>query len=120
MPNEMTPQEIAERLESISSDANSMQPEKCGYYNLVDVTLHIPKDIKALKQAASILRRVASGELKPVVHGRWIKKYNSGSQNYDSDENWYYTCSKCGGNLNCTTKFCPHCSALMGGKDGEP
>ena len=52
--NELTPQEIAEHLEKI-------HPKNA----LAMDTIY---QLEALKEAATILRRVASGELRPVAH----------------------------------------------------
>lgn len=59
--------------------------------------------------AASYLRKIASGEYAPVVHGRWI----------ESDTGWYH-CSNCGdscGALGDETPYkserCPLCGAVM-------
>lgn len=64
--------------------------------------------------AASILRRVASGELAEVVHAKWIKKgtFSGGGETLA-------ICSKCGYPMSWWTKpkHCPNCGALMDGKD---
>lgn len=67
MPNEMTPLEAAEKLESIAENANGIEPERYGTTKLVDVTFHVPGDIKVLRYAASYLRKIAAGEYKQVV-----------------------------------------------------
>ena len=98
--SEINHAEIAERLE-----------------NLAKIWCPVD-DVAALRSAAADERMIASGELRPVVHGEWIKKYDSGSQNYNFDENWYYVCSKCGGWDKRQTKICHDCGALMDEKDG--
>lgn len=101
--------EAAEKLESLADDADSIEPEKYGGAKLVDVTFHVPGDIKALRCAASYLRKIAAGEYKPVVHARWewveispIKKE--------------LHCSNCGFH-GFRTPHCPYCGAFMDGKD---
>jgi hypothetical protein len=106
MPNEMNHAEVADRLEKEATRRKELYQAA----HMVDdnydfiATLHI---------AASDERRIANGELVPVVHGNWTKKYDSGSQNYNSDENWYYVCSKCGGWDKTPKKYCHCCGALM-------
>ena len=60
MPNELTPQEIAEHLEKI-------HPKNA----LAMDTIY---QLEALKEAAAVLRRYANGELRPVVHCGECKK----------------------------------------------
>lgn len=67
---------------------------------------------EALNCAASILRQVASGEMRELVHGEWT-----------ADE-FGHKCSVCGEYVGddtyeneCLT-YCPNCGNLMGGKDG--
>lgn len=59
--------------------------------------------------AASLLRKIVSGEYAPVVHGRWIA----------TDAGWY-TCSNCGDDCGAlgdetpyTSERCPCCGAVM-------
>ena len=102
--NKMTAGELSLKLAHLAFDLdNSLNTDN----------MHV------LTQAASILRRVASGELAEVVHAHWIRKYDTLSQNYNSDENWYFVCSKCGGVDTNRAKYCHCCSALMDGKDDE-
>lgn len=73
MPD-LTPLEAAEKLESLATEADSIEPEKYGGTKLVDVTFHVPGDIKALRYSASLCRKIAAGELKPVIHARWVMR----------------------------------------------
>jgi rubrerythrin len=59
-------------------------------------------------EAASILRRVASGELAPVTHSHWnrINRMATGLQ----DE---FRCNACGWPVKDATKCCPNCRAIM-------
>lgn len=102
MPNEMTAEEAAKLLENMAKDREwlAIDSIKC----------------RVLRYAASALRRVASGELAPVVHAHWKKA-----------DGWPgpAECSNCGADAPCDengnerlTKRCPDCGALMGGKDG--
>ena len=61
MPD-LTPLEAAEKLEWMAKITE------------VDAFICNRDDIPLLKQSASYLRRVASGEYAPVIHGRWIHK----------------------------------------------
>ena len=81
---------------------------------------YIPFEVKNV--AASILRRVASGELRPVVHAHWIPD----SSNPDNDPLIAMTieakmplrCSYCGGKfIGSESKYCGDCGALMDEKD---
>jgi len=58
--------------------------------------------------AASILRRVASGELAEVVYAHWnrINRMATGLSNE-------FRCSKCGWSVKDATKHCPNCGAIM-------
>jgi hypothetical protein len=112
--NEMTPQECAEQLENQEKTLCSRcDNNPCGCHN----PKKFCKSIVAISQAATVMCKLAAGELVEVVHARWIKKYDSGSQNYSSDENWYYVCSECGKWDKTPKKYCHCCGALMDGKD---
>ncbi len=70
------------------------------------------EDINARDFAVSVLRRVASGELVPVVHGYWEKvKFSRG----------IIACSGCGTYFQerqmAHKDHCPKCGALMDRKD---
>ena len=54
--NEMTAANAAENLERLANDFKEVGT---------------PGNAKILRYAASILRRVASGELAPVIHAHW-------------------------------------------------
>lgn len=71
----------------------------------------------ACNLAAPICRRVASGELTEMGHGRWKC----------SDEKVELICSQCGCRMPFVRElagkdlpYCPSCGALMDGKDGVP
>lgn len=114
---EMTPLEAAKKLESMACDASGIVPEKSGNKQLVDITLHVPSDIKVLRFAASYLRKIASGEYAPVVHGRWENPTIS-ETNF---KNPYYFCSNCGNAVRPKkqSKYCSFCGAVMDGKEQE-
>lgn len=107
---EMTPIEAAGKLQIMA----------CQYS-------HIRKndwEWEAIQQAASYLRKIASGEYAPVVHGEWLNFYND----FATAE-----CSECGECYEVSPdekpredyfnafkqfyKFCPSCGAVMDGKD---
>lgn len=95
MPNEMNHADLANRILYLDSQIES------------------DDDVRALAQAAADERRIANGELKPLVHGRWKRQYKSGVIVSSG-----FVCSVC----DCwgseyETDFCPRCGALMDGKD---
>lgn len=94
MPNEMAPQEIAEKLLYLDSHIES------------------DEDVRVLSAAASIVRKVANGELVEAVHAHWTKW----------DDDWFHgiQCSRCGEKLvtKNSPKVCPGCGAHMDG-DGD-
>lgn len=99
--NVMTAGEAARILKTISI-ARDIRSSDTEYYS---------KQAAALDFAASILRRVESGELREVVHANW---------KIDEDG---HKCSKCNEYLTDEQyeygdkRFCPSCGALMDGKD---
>ena len=111
MNNEMTAEEAAEILENMAE--KDFQSD--GAHFEADENI-------AINYAASILRRVASGELRPVVHAHWIPD----SSNPDNDPLIAMTieakmplrCSYCGGKfIGSESKYCGDCGALMDEKD---
>jgi len=114
MPNEMTAGEAAEILENMAE--KDFQSD--GTHFEADENI-------AINYAASILRRVASGELTEVVHAHWFED----TEPADGD----IRCSNCGiawpicvqkylqhvGVKKWTNflKICPDCGALMDEKD---
>lgn len=126
MPNKMTAAEAAEALEICAR--TSPCPAKCPRYY---VDIDGPECARHLMEStASILRRVASGELAPVIHAHW--------EEVEPGHDILFQCSKCGriistswgscedndtqGCNGCdpTEEWlnCPSCGALMDGKDG--
>lgn len=105
MPNEMTPQEIAERLENKANTEEAV-------YHIFGADGLDNGDILMLHSAAAIACRVADGELVPMVHGHWIRVDDFTSE-----------CSHCGNAFECDIEdnppYCDQCGALMDGKDGE-
>jgi Pyruvate/2-oxoacid:ferredoxin oxidoreductase delta subunit len=116
--SEMTLQECIARLEDLIQDRKSFFTEDGDD----DV---FRTDAAALEKAVSMLHKIASGELKPVVHGEWLNFYND----FATAE-----CSECGECYEVSPdekpredyfnafkqfyKFCPSCGALMDEKDG--
>jgi hypothetical protein len=102
---EMTPAEAAEKLEELSAE--------------------LAKQAETWKQmvclvAASYLRAIAAGEYKQVVHGRWVHKDCDGAPTENHEAIVYAECSNCGHtihNVDQEAEHCPHCGALMDGKD---
>lgn len=109
---EMNAAEAAERIKKI-------------HYSMRLPTLE-PEDYEALALSESALRKIASGELREVVHGEWLNFYGD----FSTAE-----CSECGecyevspeeepkkeffNEFQQCYKFCPNCGARMDGKDGS-
>lgn len=105
MPNEMTAAEAADRICRLIANGKGMG-------GVVSISGYYFED--ALKFAASILRRVASGGLTPVIHAHWIEKTSSWNMGCEK----YLACSNCG-ERQCDTysdkgnTHCDSCGALM-------
>lgn len=109
MPNELTPAEVAEILEKLIPDVEN------------DMTIY-SHESAALRYAATLCRKVADGEYKPVVHGAWkIAR--------ESERCYLVKCTNCGHSVAIAAnvpvyewreahKYCVDCGALMDGKDG--
>jgi DNA-directed RNA polymerase subunit RPC12/RpoP len=106
---EMTAASAAENLERLAKDF-----EEVG----------TPGNAKILRFAASVLRRVASGELAPVIHAHWEWFERQNGNPLDGiDYDWGWRCSKCKEELEPDDydspknppkiKRCPYCDALM-------
>ena len=72
--------------------------------------------ISALSIATSVLRQVAAGELREVVHEKWTIK-----QDMEDREGLFIriVCSNCGLLTGEKSFYCPNCGALMDGRDGR-
>lgn len=113
MPNELTPEECAERLETIADDTERII--KCHGFSQLCLA-----DVSTLKQAAAVMRKLAAGELREVVHARWIE--------YSGEDKGFHYCSKCerqafnfeeenGAIIEILSDYCPSCGALMDAKE---
>jgi hypothetical protein len=112
--SELTPQKIAENLDDL---AKSIDISSGGLFN------SLPKIkselISSLRSAAADERRIASGELKPVVHAHWI------DTDFINSTGEIYECSNCHKFYNPAKKaislgrqeenpaYCSRCGALM-------
>lgn len=100
---EMTPLEAAQRIEEHNLIHSRKEP-------------HAFFITQSLNLAASLLRKIASGEYAPVVHGRWV--YSRTESEFSVSK-----CSVCRkerfaiSEVVTKGKFCPSCGALMDGKD---
>jgi hypothetical protein len=91
---EMTPLEAAKRIEEHNRIHSRKEP-------------HAVYIMQALNLAASLLRKIASGEYAPVVHAKWI---DNGRGHYCSNCSGYITNSQWAVYKN---PHCPYCGSLM-------
>ena len=96
MPNEMTPLEAAEIIER----------GDCGQ-----------RRYDAEDMAIRLLRAIAAGEYKPVVHAHWRHYKRSYIIPYDGIDE--YQCSNCGCRRSARSKYCKDCGAVMDGKEDK-
>ena len=106
MPNEMNHAEVAEKLEEWAQE-NSEQAEIAYKRDTIE---KYRANYNCLSQAAADERKIASGEYAPVVHTKWVYLGYIGD-----DEKW--GCENCHNVFDKKSKYCPHCNALMDGKD---
>ncbi|MVB11165.1 hypothetical protein CAFE_18720 [Caprobacter fermentans] len=122
MPAEMTPLEAAEIMEESARQAKCMIDAPTTFFSAASQSAGVERVKKcemAYSLAASYLRAVAAGELRPVIHGRWIYKDCNGVQTENHGLVAYAECSNCGHeicNIDQEAAHCPSCGALMGGK----
>lgn len=65
--------------------------------------------------AWSEIRKLPAADVAPVVHGRWVTHYRSGTP---VAEGYVSTCCDMWNNRK--SDYCPHCGAMMdGGTDHE-
>ena len=64
-----------------------------------------------------IMRNVPAADVVPVVHGRWVVKYDIWGKNVKTLEG--YKCSKCGGFSCYQDNYCAYCGAKMDGEEEE-
>lgn len=109
---EITPLEAAEKLEYVYMSCSEKYSRRA---------LDAPRNtdfeyyLQAVRCAVTYLRKIASGEYAPVVHGRWIT-------HFEPDIDWIkyrQECSACHKSINCVSKpfYCENCGAVMDGKD---
>lgn len=93
----LTPKEAADILEK--------------KYNIQGPAKVVINELNARAVAVNYLRKIASGEYKPVVHAHWIetKIFNPKTGNIDNG----YKCSKCGLLVGTNKlKYCAKCGAI--------
>ena len=61
-----------------------------------------------------IISEIPTADVAPVVHGRWVTHYRSGTT---VAEGYVSTC--CDMWNNHKRNYCPNCGAKMDGKDGD-
>lgn len=89
---EMTPIKAAEKLEIVKE-------------------MSFPSYAKLIQPAIDYLRKIANGEYKQVVHGRWIKEWSDAV-------GVECCCSECAAvDKNGSSEHCPSCGVLMDGED---
>lgn len=107
---EITPLEAAEKLEYVYMSCSEKYSRRApDSQRDTDFEYYL----QAVRCAASYLRKIASGEYAPVVHGTWIT---------NSDYPDTVICSVCGCGENVWwadngTSHCPYCGAIMDGKE---
>ena len=72
----------------------------------------------ATNELVSLLKKIDSGELAPVVHGQFVEWYPPMHMVMTGEE-MLFRCSACDAKYSDVEgfRFCPHCGALMDGKD---
>lgn len=112
MLNKMTAGEAMERAAS-------------SVIRLEEIQLNTPcdDDVIALQDGIDALQKIASGELREVVHGRWVNMpFNVDNDKYGMNKyNMRIKCTNCGFVTSSDLHYarCPVCGALMDGKDEE-
>lgn len=92
---EMTPLEAAKILES--------------KYNIHGPLKTVRLELYAREVAVVLLRKIAAGEYKPMVHGKWVFGDTLGRS--------WMKCNKClvlQSGQTATFTYCPNCGAKMG------
>jgi hypothetical protein len=77
----------------------------------------------AMKELVPLLEKIESGELAPVVHGRWAALDDDCEELEGEDEAMRWGCSACREiveyddwtHRSRLTRFCPNCAAKMDG-----
>ena len=74
------------------------------------------------------INSIPAADVAPVVHGRWIKKWDLYDKGFYISRKEWYTCSNCGMKTNYKDEsfekevgynYCPNCGAKMDGGDGD-
>jgi hypothetical protein len=122
MPNEMTAAEAAKTLEEAARQAHQVLESPTIFYD----TKSMPGGIKTMQKceaaytlAASLCRKVASGELREVRHARWALAR-------ESELCYLVKCTNCGHSVaiaanvpidewRAAHSYCVDCGALMDG-----
>lgn len=63
------------------------------------------------------IRRMPAADVRPVVHGHWIRTANTWTHDLDEASKPIFYCSVCGRYEKIKEPFC-NCGAKMDGKDG--
>lgn len=104
---EMTPLEAAEILECLGENLPK-------YVNpLMTVVIAGASQKTSVLTAASYLRKIASGEYAPVVHGRWVEV----DDGVMIGNGTHLECSNCRVWSIHRYSYCRCCGAVMDGKD---
>jgi Pyruvate/2-oxoacid:ferredoxin oxidoreductase delta subunit len=120
--NEMTAEHATEMYDSLNDIIAALD----AMHNSKKLWWKADYWVRCAGEAASYLRKIASGEYKPVVHGKWLNFFNDFA---------IAECSEC---RECHEispdkkpredyfnafkqfyKFCPSCGALMGKDDSR-
>jgi hypothetical protein len=106
MKTDLSPHEVAETLNFMLSVPEIRANDK--YFDSVSL-------------ATDYMCKIANGELKPVVHARWINMpFNVDNDKYGMNKyNMRIKCTNCGFVTSSDLKYahCPACAASMDGKE---
>ena len=107
--------------EMSAKEAVEILEKEIGYATAVNESIKAvlvkPNVIDAERYALSLCRKLASGELREVVHGHWnhTSRPNEDCMGGSHD---VIECSVCNEDYDSEYDFCPSCGNPMDGKDG--
>ena len=111
--------------EYIERGALMQFPIRRDHYDRKNGNRHFINGIETVLEYAENLQ---AADVAPVVHGRWIKKWDLYDKGFYISRKEWYTCSNCGMKTNYKDEsfekevgynYCPNCGAKMDGGDGD-